>query len=148
MPQHIEEEKLRRNPPHIVFITSMIQKCSGCNFKFTTPECCRPNDMLFKYQMFRKFPNGKGEIKITTTTCNPAYFHSHDLGCLCKLEELEKTQMKDLYISNKTMEGLHKHHIKELKKQRMWDALMTTRQNLTQSNEVQVGYFKHSNHGE
>ena len=49
--------------------------------------------------------------------------------------------MKDLYISNKTMEGLDKHHIKELKKQRMWDALMTTWQNLIESNEVQVGSF-------
>ena len=49
--------------------------------------------------------------------------------------------MKDLYISNKTMGGLDKCHIKELKKQRMWDALMTTQQNLIESNEVQVGSF-------
>ena len=75
VPEHVEEEKLRRNPPHIVFITAMITKCSGCNFKFTAPEHHRPNDMLFKYQMFRKYLNGKGEIK-TATTHSPAYFHS------------------------------------------------------------------------
>ena len=92
--------------------------------------------MLFKYQMFRKYLNGKGEIK-TATTCSPAYFHSRDLGCLCALEELKKIEMKDLYISNKTMEGLDKCHIKELKMWRMWDALMTTWQNLIESNEVQ-----------
>ena len=135
---------MRRNPPQIVFIAAIIKKCSGCNFRFTAPECCRPNDMLFKYQMFRKYPNGRGEID-TATTHSPAYFHSHDLGCLHKLEELQKIQMKDLYISNQTMEGLDKHHIKELKKRRMWDALMTTQQNLIESNEVQVSYFKHSN---
>ena len=37
VPPHVEEEKLRRNPPSIVFITSMIKKCSGCNFKFIAP---------------------------------------------------------------------------------------------------------------
>ena len=140
VPQHVEEEKLRRNPPHIVFITAMITKCSGCDFKFVAPEHHRLNDMLFKYQMFRKYPDGMGEIQ-TATTHSPAYFHSQDLGCLHELKELEKVEMKDLYISNKTMEGLDKCHIKELKKQRMWDALMTTWQNLIESNEVQVGFL-------
>ena len=113
MPQHVEEKL--RNPPHIVFITSMIQKCSGCNFKFTAPECHRLHDMPFKYQVFRKYPNGKGEIK-TATTHSPAYFHSWDLGCLHELEELQNVQLKDVYIPNKTMYGLHKWHIKEQKK--------------------------------
>ena len=89
VPQHGEEEKLRRNPPHIVFITSMIQKCSGCQFKFTAPECCKPSDMLFKYQVFRKYQNGKGGIK-TATTHSAAYFHCQDLGCLCELEEFKQ----------------------------------------------------------
>ena len=88
----------------------MIQKCSGCNFKFTVPECHKPNDMLFKYQVFRKYPNGKGEIK-TAAIHSPAYFHSQDLGCLHELEELQNVQLKDLYIPNKTMDGLHKWHI-------------------------------------
>ena len=135
VPPRVEEEKLRRNPPNIVFITSMIKKCSGCNFKFTAPERHKPNDMVFKYQVFRKYPNGKGEIK-TATTCSPAYFHSRDLGCLHELKELQNVQVKDVYIPNKTMDGLHKQHIKELKKQKMWDTLITTRENLIRANEV------------
>ena len=71
--------------------------------------------MVFKYQIFRKYPNGKGGIK-TATTRSAAYFHSWDLGCLHELEELQNVQLKDFYIPNKTMEGLHKQHIKELKK--------------------------------
>ena len=53
--------------------------------------------------------------------------------------------MNDLYIPNKTMEGLHKQHIKELKKQHMWDAIIRTRQNIIESNEVEVGYFQKYN---
>ena len=144
VPPRVEEEKLRRNPPHIVFITSMIQKCSGCEFKFTAPERRKPNDMVFKYKIFRKYPDGKGGRK-TATTRSAAYFHSRDLGCLRELEELKNVQMKNLYIPNKTMEGLHKQHIKELKKRNMWDEIIRTRQNIIESHEVQVRYFKQYN---
>ena len=71
----------------------------------------------------------KGGIK-TATSCSTAFFHSQDLGCLHELEELKNVQMNDLYIPNKTMEGLHKQHIKELKRQNMWDAIIRTRQNI------------------
>ena len=40
VPKHVEEQKLATNLPHIVLINALIQKCSGCNFKFTAPERC------------------------------------------------------------------------------------------------------------
>ena len=40
VPKHVEEQKLAADPPHIVLINALIQKCSGCNFKFTAPERC------------------------------------------------------------------------------------------------------------
>ena len=38
VPKDVEEKKLATNSPHIVLINVLIQKCSGCKFKFTTPE--------------------------------------------------------------------------------------------------------------
>ena len=38
VPKDVEEQKLATNPPHIVLINALIEKCSGCKFKFTTPE--------------------------------------------------------------------------------------------------------------
>ena len=38
VPEDVEKEKINENPPHLVFITSMIKKCSGCDTKFTEKE--------------------------------------------------------------------------------------------------------------
>ena len=52
--KRVEEDKLERNPPHIVLLRGLISKCSGCNFKFTAPQHRPPLDMVFKYMMFCK----------------------------------------------------------------------------------------------
>ena len=38
VPEDFENEKINENPPHLVFITAMIKKCSGCDTKFTEKE--------------------------------------------------------------------------------------------------------------
>ena len=54
VPDNKEREKLIHNPPHLVFLTSMIEKCQGCSKKFTKKDHETPNDLIFKYLMFRK----------------------------------------------------------------------------------------------
>ena len=73
--KRVEEDKLQRNPPHIVFQRGLISKCSGCIFKFTAPQRRAPQDMIFKYMMFHKCPDGNGGDKECATQ-SPAYFHS------------------------------------------------------------------------
>ena len=35
VPEDVEKEKINENSPHLVFITAMIKKCSGCDTKVT-----------------------------------------------------------------------------------------------------------------
>ena len=119
VPKHVEEQKLATNPPHIVLINALIQKCSGCNFKFTAPERCQPQDMVFKYLMYRLKPDGKGKM-VPDTNRTPAYFHVRDLACLRHLEELKNIEMDGIYISNGALLTLTWLHIKFLKKHKMW----------------------------
>ena len=132
--KRVEEDKLQRNPPYIVFLRGLISKCSGCNFKFTAPQHRLPQDMVFKYMMFCKCLDGRGGEKECATR-SPAYFHSGDLACLRELEELEDIQMKDIYITNNVFNNLSRRHIHELKKHRMWGPLIAT---CTSLNQVKV----------
>ena len=106
VPDNKEREKLIHNPPHLVFLTSMIEKCQGCSKKFTKKDHETPNDLIFKYLMFRKWPDGKGGI-VTNDTRTPGYFHAYDLGCLVRYKELEKITMKGIYMPNATFRSFN-----------------------------------------
>ena len=133
VPKDVEEQKLATNPPHIVLINALIQKCLGCNIKFTTPERQQPRDLVFRYLMYRLKPDGNGNM-VPDRKRAPAYFHARDLACLCHLEELRKIGMDGIYISNGALITLTSLHTKLLKKCKMWHPLIQTRQQL--HNEV------------
>ena len=97
VPKHVEGQKLATNPPHIVLINALVQKCSRCNFKFTAPERHRPQDMVFKYLMHRLKPDGRGKM-VPDTNRIPAYFHLRDWAYLHHLEELKNIEMDGIYI--------------------------------------------------
>ena len=120
-------------PPHIDFLRGLISKCSGYDFKFTALQKRPPQDMIFKYMMLCKWPDGKGGEKATFTR-TPSYFHSRDLACLHKLEELNKIQMEDICITNNIFRNLSRRHVQELKLHMMWGSLTQTCRQLTQIN--------------
>ena len=64
VPEDVEKEKINENPPHLVFITVMIKKCSGYDTKFTEKERKSPKDMVYKFLMLRSRP--KGGLRIIT----------------------------------------------------------------------------------
>ena len=97
VPKDVEEQKLATNPPCIVLMNALIQKCSGCHFRYTAPERWWPWDMVFRYLMYRLKPDGKGKMEPDTKR-TPAYFHTRDLACLPHLEELKNIEMDDIYI--------------------------------------------------
>ena len=113
-------------------LTSMVMKCSGCEFKFKPYECRKPNDMVFWYMMYCKRPDGKGKL-ITNHFRSPAYFHAHDLECLHQLTELEKIEKADLYMTNETRHVLTQDHIEMLKKRVFWDDMIRTREQMIQN---------------
>ena len=76
-----EKIKISQNPPQIVFINDQITRCSRHKVEFTANERKKPQDLIFKYNMFRFYPIGNGKMK-TNKYRSPAYFHAKDLGCL------------------------------------------------------------------
>ena len=79
--------------------------------------------------MYRLKPDGKGKM-VPDTNRTPAYFHLRDLACLRHLEGLENIEMYGIYISNGALLTLICLHIKLLKKRKMWNPLVKTRQYL------------------
>ena len=57
VPKEVEADKLLQTPPHLVMLTSMVMKCSGCEFKFKPYEHRKPNDMVCQYMMYCKWPD-------------------------------------------------------------------------------------------
>ena len=58
VPEVVEQQKLGYNPPHSVMIHDKIIVCSGCEIPFNRKDHKEPNNLLFKYMMFRTRPNG------------------------------------------------------------------------------------------
>ena len=85
--------------------------------------------MVFKYLMYRLKPDGKGKM-VPDTNRTPAYLHVRDLACLRHLEELKNIEMDGIYISNRALLTLTRLHIKLLRKHKMWNPLVKTRQYL------------------
>ena len=135
VPEDVEKEKINENPPHLVFITSMIKKCSGCDTKFTEKERKRPKDMVYKFMMFRSRPKGDGTW-IKNTYRSPAYFHSVDLGCLRNLKELRHLEKDDIYMGNEAYFALSKEHIDELKQRKIWDYIKRSRAELVNKSQI------------
>ena len=129
VPADKEREKLIHNPPHLVFLTSMIERCQGCKKEFSKTDHETPNDLIFKYLMFRQWPNGKGGID-TSDTRSAGYFHAYDLGCLVRYKELQNITTKGVYMPNSTFQSLTPDYIEKLKKSKMWDDIIDTRQKL------------------
>ena len=95
--------------------------------KFTEADRKKPKDMVFKYMMVQQREDGKGEM-VDNTHKTLAYFHSKGLGCVQHMDELCFTEIADIYMPNETRRTLQKEHIDELKKCKMWDELVWTRQ--------------------
>ena len=129
-----EKIKIGQNPLEIVFINDKITRCSRCKIEFTANERKKPQDLIFKYKIFRSYPIGNGGMR-TSKYRSPAYFHAKDLGCLVCIEELKqrKLAVTDCYISNGTMHGLEKGHISVLRRHKLWDGLLKAREDLIDS---------------
>ena len=119
-------------PPPLGTADKYGKMCSGCEFQFKASEYRKQNDMVFWYMMHCKHPDGKGK-QITNPFRSPAYFHAHDLGCLCQLTELKKIEKADLYMTNETRCVLTQDHINMLKKRGLWDDIIRTREQLIQN---------------
>ena len=126
VPPGIEITKMDTNPPVLVFVNALMRECAGCEMKFTEVDRKKPKDMVFKYMMVWQGEDGTGKM-VDNTYKTPAYFHSKDLGCVQHMDELCFTEIADIYMPNKTR-TLQKEHIDELKKRKMLDELVQTRQ--------------------
>ena len=82
--------------------------------------------LLFKYLMYRD-QYGKKERNHYKS---PGYFHAYDLGCMRRYGKLENVQMDEIYMSNTTFCTLTGEHIRKLKMNNMWDAIIRNRQRL------------------
>ena len=133
VPAGIEITKMDTNPLVLVFLNALMTECAGCELKFTHADREKPNDMVFKYMMVHQREDGTGDM-VENTYKTPAYFHSKDLGCVRCIEELHFTELADIYMPNETTRTLQKEHINELKKHKMWDDLVCTRQQLIYMN--------------
>ena len=133
VPAGIEITKMDTNPLVLVFLNAIITECAGCELKFTHADRKKPNDMVFKYMMVCQREDGTGDM-VENTYKTLVYFHSKDLGCVRHIEELQFTELADIYMPNETRRTLQKEHINELKKCKMWDDLVHTRQQLIYMN--------------
>ena len=79
--------------------------------------------------MYRSKPDGNGKM-VPDDKRSPAYFHTTDLACLCRLDELREIKMYRIYITNTSIETLTCLNVKLLKKCKMWNPLLKTRQQL------------------
>ena len=75
VPDVIEEQKLGCNPPHLVLLFERVIVCSGCEIPFNCKDCREPNNMVFKYMMFRTRPNGRGKM-VQNNYHSAGYFHA------------------------------------------------------------------------
>ena len=48
----------------------------------------------------------------------------YDLGCMRRYDKLENVQMDEIYMSNTTFRTLTHDHIRKLKMNNMWDAII------------------------
>ena len=86
VPEYVEKEKINGNPPHLVFITSMIKNVLDViQSSQRKKERKSPKDMVHKFMMFRSRPKGDGTW-IKNTYRSSAYFHSVDLRLLKESE--------------------------------------------------------------
>ena len=97
VPDAVEEQKLGYNPPHLVLLCERVIVCSGCKIPFNRRDCNEPNNMVFKYMMFRTRRNGRDKM-VQNNYRSAGYFHARDFGCLHNLEELE--EVEDCYMTN------------------------------------------------
>ena len=58
VPEVVEEQKLGYNPSHLVMIYDKVIVCSRCEIPFNQKDRKEPNNLVFKYMMFRTRPNG------------------------------------------------------------------------------------------
>ena len=114
------------NPPQLVFLTSMIGICQGCRRRYTAKDRKKPNHFVFKYLMYRDQYGTKERNHYRSA----GYFHAYDLGCMRRYDKLENAQMDEIYISNATFHTFTPDHIKKLRMNNMWDAIIRNQQRL------------------
>ena len=126
VPDVVEEQKLDYDPPHLVLLFERVIVCSRCDIPFNHKDRKEPNNMVFKYIMFRTRCYGRGKM-VQNNYCSAAYFHARDLGCLQNLEELDEVEVEDCYLTNETLNKLKPGNIDLLKARKLWDGLCEVR---------------------
>ena len=133
VPDEVEEAKMETNPPHLIFLTRRVQMCTGCGAYFKEKERLIPNNLIFKYEMYRLRPvdDGQGRRQwIRNKKKTPAYFHARDLACLRLIADMEDIKVEDIYMANDTYFSLTDKHKQELKEKKFWNAIVNTRKDI------------------
>ena len=130
VPLALEQNKLKNNPPVLVRINRQIKSCFGCKGRFSADAFVAPNDLVFKLLAIRQRPVGDGTW-VDNTFKTPAYFHSRDMACLRRVDPtLDVTY---IYMTNDTYFTLGDEHIRKLKRQKYWEAIVKNRNYVSNS---------------
>ena len=111
------------NPPILVFWKKGITTCYGCKRKFTR-EHKAPMDLLFKMNVKRSFPNGRGGMQVARDA-SATYFHSMSMNCLQR--QFSYLEKRDVFMHLETLDALSPAHIDLLKERGLWDHLQANR---------------------
>ena len=106
----------------------MVKHCQGCRVLFDKSERKAPNDLIFRYQMIREYPdpNNPGQWKKTDKLAN-AYFHSQDLAYLRRVPDLSNITVDHIYIEDGVYHSLTEGHLEILDQCRHLSALKRIR---------------------
>ena len=120
----VERQKMNTNPPTYVWMKPIVKRCQGCRVLFDKSERKAPNDLIFRYQMIREYPdpNNPGKWKKTDKVAN-AYFHSRDLACLRRVPELSNINENHIYIEDGVYHSLTVGHLEILDRRGQLSAL-------------------------
>ena len=127
----VERQKMNTNPPTYVRMKPIVKRCQGCRVLFDKSERKAPNDLIFRYQMIREYPdpNNPGKWKKTDKVAN-AYFHSRDLACLRRVPELSNINENHIYIEDGVYHSLTEGHLEILDRRGHLSALKRIRATL------------------
>ena len=134
VPQRLEDEKLRSNPPTLMFINDQITICSGCDIKFKPCHRKAPKNIIFKYNTYRMRKDKRTGQWVKNYRKSPAYYHALDMGCIRAVDGLRNHPRQDIYMDNKTFFALTDEHKKNLRKANFWDFILRSRAAVTAGN--------------
>ena len=122
-----ERTKLAANPPTYVFLRKpdngknkkYPKRCNGCLMLFADGLYKEPVNLVFRFKMIRQWTTDDGTIMRTERPQN-AYFHSRDMACLKRCDELEMATINDVYILQECFANLTEEHRNLLRQRKHW----------------------------